>query len=192
MDSGKALARSGELLIEATSTPEFDCYGGGLSAAGANIRNAGDCVAQAAASCRFKTAAEYVCDEMREGATCLIEGVEQLKKAMDDAEVDEKMDLKDQISNIVPHMLNSGTTLEAAGAGIMKRETVIEIGTQLVECSVALESFALGIQQLPPSVEETKVSGQRMLYAAEKMKEAGNNLMGVQPEKKKGKSWLKG
>ena len=42
-------------------------YGGSLSAAGASIRNCGDCVAQAAASCRFKTAAELVIDELREG-----------------------------------------------------------------------------------------------------------------------------
>jgi hypothetical protein len=31
-----------------------------------------------------------------------------------------------------------------------------------------------------------------MLYAAEKMREAGNNLKGIVPEKKKGKGWLKG
>ena len=119
MDSGKALARSGELLIDATSTPTLDSYGGGLSAAGANIRNAGDCIAQAAASCRFKTASELVCDEMRESATCLIEGVDQLKKAMDDAEVDEQIILREQIGGMIPSLLNSGVTLEAAGAGIM-------------------------------------------------------------------------
>ena len=38
-----------------------------LLATGANIRNCGDCIAQAAASCRFKTAAELVIDELREG-----------------------------------------------------------------------------------------------------------------------------
>ena len=43
MDSGKALARSGELLIDMTQT--MSLYGGGLSAAGAQIRNAGDCLA---------------------------------------------------------------------------------------------------------------------------------------------------
>jgi hypothetical protein len=63
--TGKALARSGELLIDLTSS--LDMYGGSLSAAGASIRNCGDCVAQAAASCRFKTAAELVIDELREG-----------------------------------------------------------------------------------------------------------------------------
>ena len=63
--TGKALARSGELLIDLTS--KLDLYGGSLSAMGANVRNCGDCLAQAAASCRFKTAAELVTDELREG-----------------------------------------------------------------------------------------------------------------------------
>ena len=44
---GKALARSGELLIDLTT--KLDLYGGSLSATGANIRNCGDCLAQAAA-----------------------------------------------------------------------------------------------------------------------------------------------
>lgn len=65
MAKGKALARSGELLIDLTT--KLDLYGGSLSATGANIRNCGDCIAQAAASCRFKTAAELVIDELREG-----------------------------------------------------------------------------------------------------------------------------
>ncbi len=50
MDAGKALARSGELLIDFTST--IDQYGGGMSSAGASMRNSGDYVAQAAASMR--------------------------------------------------------------------------------------------------------------------------------------------
>ena len=86
MDSGKALARSGELIIDLTST--LGIYGGGLSATGALIRNSGDCIAQAAASCRFKTAAELVCDELREGATCLTEATGKLKLAVDEAKAD--------------------------------------------------------------------------------------------------------
>ena len=86
MDSGKALARSGELLIEATS--KMGLYGGALSAVGANVRNSGDCVAQAAASCRFKTAAELVTDELREASTCLLEGVDKMKQAAEEARTD--------------------------------------------------------------------------------------------------------
>jgi hypothetical protein len=83
MDSGKALARSGELLIDLTTA--LDLYGGALSAVGANIRNAGDCVAQAAASCRFKTGTELVCDELREAATCLTEASTKFKEAVEEA-----------------------------------------------------------------------------------------------------------
>ena len=78
MDSGKAVARSGELLIDLTKA--LDLYGGALSAAGAQIRNSGDCLAQAAASCRFKTGLEIVIDEFREAATCLSEATD--KKAL--------------------------------------------------------------------------------------------------------------
>lgn len=98
MDSGKALARSGELLIELTSA--LDIYGGGLSAAGAQIRNSGDCVAQAAASCRFKTAAELVCDELREGATCLTEATAKLKLAAEEAYADDDSNLAKVIGKI--------------------------------------------------------------------------------------------
>lgn len=95
MDAGKALARSGELLIETTSA--LDLYGGGLSAAGAQIRNAGDCIAQAAASCRFKTANELVCDELREAATCLEEATGKMKLAVEEAVADENMQLAKRI-----------------------------------------------------------------------------------------------
>ena len=91
MDSGKALARSGELLIDLTTAEGL--YGGALSAAGAQIRNAGDSVAQAAASCRFKTGRELVTDELREAGTCLQEAVVKLKLAVEEAVVDDRADL---------------------------------------------------------------------------------------------------
>lgn len=87
MDSGKALARSGELLIDVTKT--LDLYGGGLSAAGAEIRNAGDSVAQAAASARFKTGMELVIDELRESGTCLLAAADKLCRALEEAIQDE-------------------------------------------------------------------------------------------------------
>lgn len=91
MDSGKALARSGELLIELTS--ELNLYGGALSASGALIRNSGDALAQAAALCRFKTGAELACDEIREAATCLTEASDKLKAAIQEASTDQDEDL---------------------------------------------------------------------------------------------------
>ena len=91
MDAGKALARSGELLIDVTT--ELDLYGGALSSAGAEVRNAGDAVAQAAASMRFKTALELVTDELRESGTCLQEASQKCKLAVEEAKQDELADL---------------------------------------------------------------------------------------------------
>ena len=193
--SGKALARSGELLIDLTATSDMDMYGGGFSATGANIRNAGDCIAQAAASCRFKTAMELVCDELREAGTCLLEnGNDHLRKAVDDASVDDNVDLKNILEQMIPVMLTSGQALEDAGAGIMKKESVHDIGMKLVICADGLEQLAMQIGKLNKSsiLQEGQDSKGRMMYAAEMMKLAGNNLMGLKPEPKKGKGWLKG
>ena len=82
----------------------------------------------------------------------------------------------------------------------MKKESVENIGQCLFDGGECLYTVAMGIQKLGDAemndnneaVNAAKESCNRMLYAAEKMKEAGNNLKGVQPEKKKGKAWLKG
>ena len=190
LDSGKAIARSGELLIDVTSV--LDLYGGGLSSAGACLRNSGDAVAQAAASCRFKTAAELVTDELREGATCINEGVDHLKRAVEEAETDENAELVRTIGLVIPHMKSAGIWLEAAGAGIMTRVETSEVGTSLVECGSALEHVATSIRDLAPEVGEASQSCDRLTYGAIKMKEAGDNLRGVKKEKPKGKAWLKG
>ena len=109
MASGKGMARSGELLIDLSSS--LGLYGGGLSAAGAQIRNSGDCVAQAAASCRFKTAAELVCDELREGATCLLEATDKLKLAREEANSDDDPKLAAAIGK--PSALSHATDMVA-------------------------------------------------------------------------------
>lgn len=83
MDSGKAFARSGEYFIEMTrKICNGVYYGGSLSTIGVQIRNAGDSIAQAGASCRFKTGYEYVSNELRESATCLQEAVERIGNAI--------------------------------------------------------------------------------------------------------------
>ena len=211
LDSGKALARSGELLIDYTSTSTYKLYGGGLSSTGASIRNAGDCIAQAAASTRFKTGLELVCDELREAATCILEASnEKLVKGVNDALVDENDELAKQIEVLIPFMECVGVQLELAGEKIMKRDSVDSIGQCLVESSDGLYSLALNIQKLgtngarnrnnndgggkenDESITAIKECSNRMLYASEKMKEAGNNLKGVELQKITGKAWLKG
>lgn len=191
LDSGKALARSGELLIDATTA--LDLYGGGLSQAGASIRNSGDCVAQAAASCRFKTAAELVTDELREGATCLSEGAStHLKRAVEEAKTDEDDAMEAIISEMIPIMTRAAESLESSGAAILQRKEVAVSGQGLYECGEALEELAQCIRSVAPDISEASESCDRMTFAALKMREAGDNLRGVEKAKPKGKAWLKG
>jgi hypothetical protein len=199
MDAGKALARSGEVLIEWTTA--VDLYGGALSAAGAQLRNAGDSVAQAAASCRFKTGTELVCDELREAGTCLTEGVGKMQQAAAEARVDEWETLADKVEEATVYFETCGTRLEAAGAAIMQRQSVEAVGVHLVAAGTCLEGLSLFLKSLVDESDKklqheeaqaaAELAGQRMAYAAETMIQSGNNLQGIQP-KATAKNWLKG
>lgn len=194
MDSGKALARSGEFIVDMTNGLEI--YGGALSASGAFIRNAGDCVAQAAASCRFKTAAELVCDELREGGTCLQEATNKLKLAVEEAETDKNEALAQRIQLLLEPIQASSIALEAAGRGIMQRIPLTDIGESLVECGKGLEKLSAEVgaiaQVSDAASNDASMAGQRMTFAAQKMVEAGNELKGIKPDKPKGRAFLKG
>lgn len=195
MDSGKALARSGELLIDLTTS--LDMYGGSLSAAGASIRNCGDCIAQAAASCRFKTASELVIDELREGAECLREGSTKLSSAITESELDNTADairLASTIKEMIGPTIQAATSLEEAGACAMRQESVVEVGRHLNSCGESLAYLAETIRKLDQSNEAGSLSATRMDYASEKMMEAGRALTNEvdKREKPKGKSWIKG
>ncbi|KAG7351364.1 hypothetical protein IV203_010724 [Nitzschia inconspicua] len=196
MDSGKALARSGELLIDMTQ--KLDLYGGGLSAAGAAIRTSGDSIAQAAASCRFKTGTELVLDELREAATCLKEASLKCKVATEEAQTDENEGLEQLLVNMIGPMAAAGQSLEEAGAGIMTRVPLKDVGSKLVESADYFQMIAASIDNIAQSttaadpIPEGILSAQRMMFAAEKMKEAGNELQGNEKPKPTGKAWLKG
>ena len=201
MDSGKALARSGELLIDFTTA--IGEYGGGLSSAGAAIRNSGDYLAQAAASTRFKTAAELVSNEMREAGDCLLEASEKMLSAKEELEVSEgkaALYLTLVESSVTPFK-TCGEALEAAGAAIVQGLAVAEIGQRLEEGSKAMQEISSLIQSMAEVTEsagDTKkgeaavLSSQRLAFAAAKLMEAGNRLTGTPVEKPKGKGWLKG
>jgi hypothetical protein len=223
MDSGKALARSGELLIDVTSF--LDIYGGGLSAAGAQIRNSGDCIAQAAASCRFKTAAELVCDELRESATCLSEATDKLTLAIEEANADKNFQLAKTIGEIlgmviffltlscytynfltklyctifllpelesmVLHLGSAGRDLEEAGACIMMKQPIADVGIKLEACGKRLEVLSKQVVELAPEQADSKLCSQRMAFAAERMVAAADELRGSLKPKAKGKGWLK-
>ena len=81
---------------------------------------------------------------------------------------------------------------ESAGAGIMRNEAVDKIGLYLVDASQQLLQFSQLALELAPDRKEAQVASQRLNFAAERMQLAGNELQGIQPLKKAGKSWMKG
>jgi hypothetical protein len=87
---------------------------------------------------------------------------------------------------------NCSVSLEAAGAGIMQRRPVDQIGQHLVSSAGQLELLVKLIQQIQIGNDNAKLSGERMKYAAEQMFVAGNNLQGIEKLKQKGQSFLKG
>jgi hypothetical protein len=190
MDSGKALARSGELLIDLTQSLQL--YGGSLSASGACIRNCGDCLAQAAASCRFKTAVELVIDELREGADCLREGTDKLYRAKEESAVDNNTILVQKIEKMIDPMKHAAMSLEDGGKSILQKQSVAQTGDCLISCGEALEGLSLAIQSLDDTLEEARLSSQRMGYASQQMILAGKELRNDKKEAVKGKAWLKG
>lgn len=189
LDSGKALARAGEVLIDYTTSIEI--YGGSLSSAGASIRNAGDCVAQAAASCRFKTGIELVSDELREAATCIMEGTKLLSSAIGEAVENKDESLAVILEASTKPMKDAGIALEAAGSCIMQGRTSQEaVGQHFVSCGKSLRLLSELLLELPTvenktankqgqkTIQLVKTCSQRMQFAAETMIEAGNNLSG--------------
>ena len=194
MDSGKALARSGELLIDFTRT--LDLYGGALSNAGANIRNAGDCLAQAAASCRFKTGIEIVIDELREAATCLSEGGDRIKLAKEEAAADQDTELANKLNELYTPLKECSRSLEEAGAYILMRKPLNDVGQSLSNASKQLTKISTTITELSiikSNNDDGILSGQRMVYASTRLNDAGIELRGENEIKKpEGRAFLKG
>jgi len=196
MDSGKALARSGELLIDLTKA--LDLYGGALSSAGAQIRNSGDSLAQAAASCRFKTGVEIVIDELREAATCLSDATDKLTLAAEEAAADRDPLLEGLIQNLVGPTSVCATKLEESGMRIMMRQSLVEVGGTMVEAANGMEAMAGCIQNLSEQSGNQNpdglLSAQRMTFASERLTQAGIELRGEVDNSKKneGRAFLKG
>jgi hypothetical protein len=195
MDSGKALARSGELLIDLTKA--LDLYGGALSAAGAQIRNSGDSLAQAAASCRFKTGLEIVIDELREAATCLSEATDKLELAVSEAEADQDPLLQEKVADLVGPTRACSNKLEESGRKILMRDSLYEVGGSMVEASEGMLDMATCIKAMAEESGNQNpdglLSAQRMVFASERMSQAGIELQGKVPKKtNEGRAFLKG
>ena len=83
--------------------------------------------------------------------------------------------------------------MEGAGSAILQRAPVMDVGERLFECGTNLELLAKSVKGLAPDMKEANESCQRMLFAAERMRDAGDKLRGTESEKKpKGKAWIKG
>jgi len=93
---------------------------------------------------------------------------------------------------MVETMTTAGVNLEAAGAAIMRRSSLTEIAGYLITCGKQLEESSTQILALSTDASNGQISSQRMAYAAQKMIEAGNELMGSPKQKPTGKGWLKG
>ena len=111
---------------------------------------------------------------------------------MEESEVDENMDLKERIEQMISPTKQAAVWLEEAGASIMKRDSVDVVGKHLISCGEALELLSMAVGALDPSSDEGKLSAQRMLYSSQTMIAAGKELTGEKKEMPKGKSWLKG
>ena len=86
MDAGKELAWSGYFLSALTT--ELNLDGGALSESGAQIRNAGDCLARAGELMQFKVEVELVAEKIREAVTCMETAVVKLELAEKEAKMD--------------------------------------------------------------------------------------------------------
>lgn len=176
------------------------------------MRNAGDYLAQAAASMRFKTGMELVISEIREAGDCLLDAALKMNLAVEEIAVssknisdddDDGMQLQARraphlgqcVQQSVEPLQRCGEALEATGAAIMQRRTVEDVGSILELGANAMSDLVCILEDLARDSgdENGVVSAQRLGYAALKMKEASDLLMDTVPvEKTKGKSWLKG
>lgn len=96
------------------------------------------------------------------------------------------------VATLQTHVAAVSSTLEAAGAAIMQRKSLADIGSNLAQCGETMKFIAVSIEALAPTYEEAKIASQRMAYAADRMLLAGTELQGTSEKPKKGKSWLKG
>ena len=82
--------------------------------------------------------------------------------------------------------------MEAAGAAIMQRKPVADVGKSLVECAQTMKQLAISVEALAPTYSEAQLSSQRMTFAADRMLLAGTELQGTTEKPKGKKAWLKG
>lgn len=84
--------------------------------------------------------------------------------------------------------------MEEAGKSVLQRKPVNDVGASLIKCGDYMETLSIQLKGYAPKLQEASDAGQRMAFAAERMREAGYQLTGAIPEtnKPKGKGWIKG
>ena len=78
------------------------------------------------------------------------------------------------IDPMILTMATAAQTLEAAGAGIMMRSSLVDIGGYLTTCGEQFQSLSESIATLSPDQSNGLISSQRMAYAAEKNDRGGS------------------
>lgn len=137
-----------------------------------------------------------------QGADCLREGSAKLTSAVREGEVDANdgasLLLATKIGDMILPTSLAASSLEEAGASVMRRESVVVVGRHLTSCGEALGSLAATVRTLDPSGGgDAGLSAGRMMYASERMIDAGRELTRGEEDggfggTKKGKSWIKG
>lgn len=92
---------------------------------------------------------------------------------------------------MVVHLESAGRDLEEAGACMITRRPVEDVGKMLQACGKSLGGLSKEIVELAPGQSDSALCSQRMTFAAERMIEAGKELQGLEKPKPKGKGWLK-
>ena len=98
------------------------------------------------------------------------------------------------VAESIKPMDDLAIAMEEAGKSIMQKKPVNDVGVSLIKCGDYMETLSVQIKGYAPKLQEASDSGQRMAFAAERMREAGFQLTGATPETAKptGKGWIKG
>mmetsp|Transcript_37797 Transcript_37797/g.53316 ORF Transcript_37797/g.53316 Transcript_37797/m.53316 type:complete len:126 (-) Transcript_37797:28-405(-) len=125
----------------------------------------------------------------------MLEAQSKLKLAVAEAQADKDQQLSSQLEATIPTITTFGENLENAGEGIMKGKSVAQIGEYLIKCGEDMEILSGHVSGYAPELNDSVTATQRLVFASERMKDAGYELTGTNKadsDKPKGKGWIKG
>ncbi|GMI08479.1 hypothetical protein TrRE_jg6046 [Triparma retinervis] len=200
MEGGGVLAKAGETLVTITESIPFECYGGALSAAGASLRNAGDCLSQSGANARNKFAAEMCADECREGAVCLeecsVKFTAFIAEEMEYVPLNLPPSLPKSLAGASKNAEMAGRVMFSQGmkGGKGKQDDIDReaLGRFLEGVSVNLKEVHAALKTQEVDCEDWPVMCGHFEKAAEKFLLSSNEIRGIAPAKPSGRSFMKG